>query len=135
MDPFKRMKKMIANATEMLVWVATRPCVMVLPPHCFHTVMTFSLSCHSGIRLGSNIWNNEMKSIIKCITDPKVQDTVDENRKVRNSLMNTTVEDTRLWCNWAANLNRAATEEESRVLEILDDVFGIVESYFVQYCI
>ena len=128
MKPLERMKKTIEEVTELFVWVMSKPSIMVLPPHCFHTVLMFLVSCHSGIWVGSSLWNKDMQEIIKEMVEPIY------DRAGQKDYMNGLVQEIKLWCRWAADLNQKAHNEEKEVLEILDGVFEFMMDYENTLC-
>lgn len=127
---------MALNCDELLVWVARAPSVVILPPHCFHTVFTLTLSCHSGICVRSDVWLEDMRWIIQHTTSKEEQAHIwkRKNTKDLEKWMNKVVPDFQLWRAWASQLTEETlTEQDCRVMEVvleLQDSISLNTRYF-----
>lgn len=113
-------KVFIEESENLLVVVATKPHIMVLPPHCFHSVLTITMACHIGIRTGSTLWYDEMEVVVRCWTSRKnIASVLEKSDRDVNIFMEELIEDTRMWMDWFNSIERKATEKEMRFMKLL----------------
>jgi len=59
----------VKNAKSLLVWVCREPCLFLSPPHCWHSVFTVEIACHTGIRMACLDWGKEMVEISRLLKE------------------------------------------------------------------
>ncbi|KAF9476160.1 hypothetical protein BDN70DRAFT_935262 [Pholiota conissans] len=114
-----RMLDMIKQSDQLVVYVATNPCIMVLPPHTFHTALTFELACHSEIRVSSDIWIENIKESITVYTNEHFVERLREDPHGLNQIMQLIVPDLLAWATWCETIKRKPTEREWAIMDTL----------------
>ncbi|PPQ85453.1 hypothetical protein CVT26_015030 [Gymnopilus dilepis] len=113
-------KEFFDKVENLVVIVCKEPCLLILPPHCFHAVLTLDTAAHMGTRSASTVWLEQMKIVAKHWTSPKNVDLVkkQDSRYIRRALADHFF-DIQLWVVWFRNLNRPPTRKEQEVVGVL----------------
>jgi hypothetical protein len=114
---FERMKKMIRECEDLLVWVSGAPSIMVLPPHCFHGSITYSFSCHSNLRAASDYWKEDMRGAVVVLGYRRFMDGFRLGCKEDlEEYMDKIVPDLITWGEWVKKRERQATQREEQMI-------------------
>lgn len=132
MDIEDRMLLMASQGKRLFVWVSEQPCVMVLPPHCFHTVFTLSTACHSGVRAGSDLWKEEMAEVIRWICNPAEQKFIRSEILLLTRWMNRVHPDIEIWLRWCETIKREPVQSELDLMTILEPLSKVIK-YNLRY--
>jgi hypothetical protein len=111
--------KFIQTAEKLFVWVSLEPCVMVLPPHCFHAVFTLTPACDIGVRAGSDFWKEEMKTVLQSMEKETHETTLRGSEEYPGIGMREIMRDFRVWVSWAENIKRKPSEKEEEVMRMM----------------
>lgn len=127
----ERILRMIQTAKRLFVWISGKPCVMVLPPHCFHTVLTLSTACHSGVRAGCDLWNEEMALAIQYICARRETKYLRRRRNYEHLHRKTLqiIPDIEVWIGWCETIRRDPTEKEAALIDDLDRLIQVIRMH------
>jgi len=109
--------KFVQSAEKLFVWVSSGPCIMVLPPHCFHTVFTLTPACDIGVTAGSDFWEEEMKTVSKFMLTGSIP-----GPELGECLVDRMIEmmrDFRVWVSWVEDIKREPSEKEKELMRSL----------------
>ncbi|PPQ72399.1 hypothetical protein CVT25_012615 [Psilocybe cyanescens] len=115
----QRMLRMISECDDLFVWLSEKLSIMVVPPHCFHSVLTFTLGCHSGVRVGSDYWIEDMVDTLSVLTDQDYMKEVRKDRFLLEELMGKIMPDMVLWVEWCEEFEREPTERELEIMSTM----------------
>jgi hypothetical protein len=101
----ENMRIFVLNSPNLVVWDCSVPSIFLCPPHCFHSVFTLEMACHSGMRVASFEWIDEVQTILK-----HMEGHIDI---VNHSILDIVVPDCATWMEW---LDRVTMSEEERLL-------------------
>lgn len=110
--------QMAERADKMLVCLIEKPCIFVLPPHCYHLVFTFTSSAHAGTRVSSSIWKDDMRRIVEFFMDPLYGKWLRQDKDDKKAWFERCAGDLMLWVKWAAKV-LVPTPEEKEIIDIL----------------
>lgn len=112
--------KFIQTAEKLFVWVSSRPCVMVLPPHCFYSVFTLTAACDIGVRVGSDFWGDEMKAVVKIMKRESQKTEVRASDEYLVGWTRDVMRDLRLWVQWVEDIKREPSVKENDLMRTLE---------------
>lgn len=117
----------VKRAKGLFVWVSLEPCVMVFPPHCFRAVFTLTPACDIGIRAGSDLWEEEMKSVVRMMEKDETKASVKGSDEYWLDWFGGVMKDFRVWVSWAEDIKREPSEKEKELMSILEPLMRILK--------
>lgn len=119
------MMKFIQTAEKLLVWVSSQPCRMVLPPHCFHSAFTLTAAYDIGVRVGSELWADEMKAVVKIMKRESQKKEVKASDEYLVDWTKDVMRDLRLWVQWVEDIKREPSVKENELMRLLQPLMEV----------
>jgi hypothetical protein len=117
---FERMKKMISECEDLLVLVSGVSSIMVLPPHCFHGSLAYSLLCHSTLRMASDYWKEDMWGTVIILGSRHFMDGFCFGpREPLEEYMDKIILDLITWGEWVKKREHQATQRQAEMMSMV----------------
>ena len=109
----------IEKADDFLLLNLKHPCIIVLPPHCLHSVFTLKPSLHIGTRAASTLWYEQMETVVSTWTLEANRKFVEKRVPLSTTLWNELHTDLILWFLLLEEKRGSSGDKEDQVMDLL----------------